>query len=127
MSQNEMSGPVFKVRSGPRITTLGRFLRRYSLDELPQIWCVLRGQMSLVGPRPLYPDEYARATLHQRRKLSVKPGVTCLWQVMGRNEIYDFEQWVKLDLDYIDTWSLTLDLKILARTLPAVLSRRGAW
>jgi lipopolysaccharide/colanic/teichoic acid biosynthesis glycosyltransferase len=126
-SQNEMKGPVFKMRADPRVTRLGAFLRRTSLDELPQLWSVLRGDMSLVGPHPLYPSEYERATPAQRRKLSVKPGITCTWQVSGRSEIRDFDDWVALDLAYIDSWSLRLDLKILARTVPAVLARRGAW
>ncbi len=125
--QNEMKGPVFKMRADPRVTRLGAILRRSSLDELPQLWSVLRGDMSLVGPHPVYPNEYERATPAQRRKLSVKPGITCIWQVSGRSEIRDFNEWVALDLAYIDSWSLWLDLKILARTVPAVLARRGAW
>ena len=127
LAQNEMTGPVFKLRHDPRVTRLGAFLRRSSLDELPQLWSVLRGDMSLVGPRPLFDDEYERATVDQRRKLAVKPGITCLWQVCGRNETASFADWVALDLEYIDHWSLALDLKILVRTLPAVLSGRGAW
>jgi lipopolysaccharide/colanic/teichoic acid biosynthesis glycosyltransferase len=126
-ARNEMSGPVFKLRHDPRVTRLGAFLRRTSLDELPQLWSVLRGDMSMVGPRPLFDDEYERATPAQRRKLAVQPGITCLWQVCGRNETASFADWVRLDLEYIDTWSLALDLKILVRTLPAVLSGRGAW
>lgn len=126
-AQNEMTGPVFKIRNDPRITPTGRFLRRTSLDELPQLWSVLKGDMSLVGPRPMYPAEYASATPSQQRKLSVTPGITCLWQVEGRGEIRDFDRWVALDLEYIESWSLLLDLKILCRTLPAVLRRRGAW
>ena len=125
--QNEMKGPVFKMRADPRVTRLGAILRRSSLDELPQLLSVLRGDMSLVGPHPVYPNEYERATPAQRRKLSVKPGITCIWQVSGRSEIRDFDEWVALDLAYIDSWSLWLDLKILARTVPAVLARRGAW
>ena len=124
---NEMRGPVFKIRDDPRVTRLGAILRRFSLDELPQLWSVLKGDMSLVGPRPLGPEEYAQATPYQRRKLSVIPGITCLWQVMGRNEISDFDAWVALDLQYIEEFSLLLDLKILARTIPTVLRRRGAW
>jgi lipopolysaccharide/colanic/teichoic acid biosynthesis glycosyltransferase len=127
LARNEMQGPVFKLRHDPRVTRLGAFLRRASLDELPQLWSVLKGDMSLVGPRPLYADEYELATQEQRRKLSVKPGITCLWQVCGRSETADFAEWVRLDLEYIDRWSLGLDLKIMLRTLPAVLSRRGAW
>ncbi len=126
-AQNEMTGPVFKMRNDPRVTRIGSFLRRYSLDELPQLWSVLKGDMSLVGPRPLGPQEYAEATPYQRRKLSVMPGITCLWQVQGRSQINDFDAWVSLDLRYIAEWSLLLDLKILAKTIPAVLTRKGAW
>ena len=122
---NEMDGPVFKIRDDPRVTRVGRLLRRYSLDELPQLWSVLRGEMSLVGPRPPVPTEVAAYKTFERRRLSMRPGLTCLWQVNGRNEI-GFEDWVRLDLEYIDTWSLIGDLRILARTLPAVLSGHGA-
>lgn len=123
---NEMVGPVFKIRRDPRVTRLGRVLRQTSFDELPQLVSVLRGQMSLVGPRPPLVSEYERFTPFQRRKLAVKPGVTCLWQVSGRNEISNFDEWVRLDLDYIEHWSLWLDLKILALTVKAVLTGRGA-
>ncbi|HOD67319.1 MAG TPA: sugar transferase [candidate division Zixibacteria bacterium] len=122
---NEMSGPVFKIRNDPRLTRVGRFLRRFSIDEIPQFYNVLRGDMSLVGPRPPLPSEVARFEPWQRRKLSVKPGLTCIWQVSGRNKI-DFEDWMKLDLQYIDNWSLWLDAKILARTVPTVLKGDGA-
>lgn len=122
---NEMDGPVFKARNDPRVTRLGRFLRKFSLDELPQFWNVLKGDMSLVGPRPPIPDEVARYERWQRRRLAMKPGLTCLWQISGRNEL-DFDQWMKLDLAYIDNWSTWLDVKILARTVPVVLSGRGA-
>lgn len=122
---NEMSGPVFKMRRDPRVTPMGRFLRRWSLDELPQIWNVLRGEMSLVGPRPPLPSEVTRYESFERRRLSIRPGITCLWQVSGRNEI-GFADWVKLDLLYIDTWSLRKDLEILLRTIPAVLFGKGA-
>lgn len=126
-AMNEMSGPVFKVTNDPRITPLGKILRRYSLDELPQLFNVLRGEMSLVGPRPLPVDEVRRFNdLAHRRRLSVKPGITCLWQISGRNQIRDFKDWVRLDLEYIDNWSLWLDLKILLRTIPAVFAATGA-
>jgi exopolysaccharide biosynthesis polyprenyl glycosylphosphotransferase len=122
---NEMDGPVFKMRNDPRVTPLGRFLRKSSIDEWPQFWNVLRGDMSLVGPRAPLPEEVKEYSRWQRRRLSVKPGITCLWQVSGRNEI-DFHEWMKLDLHYIDNWSLLLDLKILLRTFPVVLLGRGA-
>jgi lipopolysaccharide/colanic/teichoic acid biosynthesis glycosyltransferase len=124
---NEMRGPVFKVTNDPRVTPVGGFLRKYSLDELPQLFNVLRTEMSLVGPRPLPVDEVKRfEDLAHRRRLSVKPGLTCLWQISGRNQISDFKEWVRLDLEYIDHWSLWLDLKILIRTIPAVLVGTGA-
>jgi exopolysaccharide biosynthesis polyprenyl glycosylphosphotransferase len=122
---NEMDGPVFKMRNDPRVTPVGRFLRKSSLDEWPQFWNVLKGDMSLVGPRAPLPEEVKEYTRWQRRRLSVKPGITCLWQVSGRNEI-DFQEWMKLDLQYIDTWSLFLDLKILLRTFPVVLLGKGS-
>jgi len=126
-AMNEMTGPVFKVTNDPRITAIGKWLRRYSLDELPQLFNVLRGEMSLVGPRPLPVDEVKRFNdLAHRRRLSVKPGLTCLWQVSGRNQISDFKDWVRLDLEYIDNWSLWLDLKILCRTIPVVFIGTGA-
>jgi exopolysaccharide biosynthesis polyprenyl glycosylphosphotransferase len=124
---NEMSGPVFKITKDPRVTPLGKFLRKFSLDELPQLFNVLRGEMSLVGPRPLPVDEVRRFNdLAHRRRLSVKPGLTCLWQISGRNDVRDFRDWVRLDLEYIDNWSLWLDLKILLKTAPAVLAGTGA-
>lgn len=122
---NEMTGPVFKARRDPRLTRVGRLLRRLSIDELPQLWNVIVGDMSLVGPRPPLPDEVSRYEPWQRRRLSMKPGLTCLWQVSGRSEV-DFDRWMALDLKYIDTWSPLLDLKILLKTVPAVLSGRGA-
>jgi exopolysaccharide biosynthesis polyprenyl glycosylphosphotransferase len=126
-AMNEMRGPVFKVTNDPRVTRIGKWLRRYSLDELPQLFNVLRGEMSLVGPRPLPVDEVKRFNdLAHRRRLSVKPGITCLWQISGRNQIADFKEWVRLDLEYIDNWSLWLDLKILLRTIPAVFAATGA-
>ena len=126
-TMNEMSGPVFKLTNDPRITPIGKVLRKFSLDELPQLFNVLRGEMSLVGPRPLPVDEVKRFyDLAHRRRLSVKPGITCLWQISGRNNVSDFKDWVRLDLEYIDNWSLWLDFTILWRTLPAVLAGTGA-
>ena len=124
---NQMSGPVFKIDKDPRITKVGRWLRKTSIDELPQLFNVLTGEMSLVGPRPLplYEVEKFQHTA-QRRRLSVKPGLTCLWQVTGRNEVKDFQDWVRLDLEYIDNWSLWLDMGILLRTIPVVLLGSGA-
>src|SRR4051812_32100903 len=122
---NEMTGPVFKASRDPRSTPIGRILRRLSIDELPQLWNVIVGDMSLVGPRPPLPAEVSRYEPWQRRRLSMKPGLTCLWQVSGRNEV-DFDRWMALDLKYIDTWSTLLDLKILLKTVPAVLSGKGA-
>jgi exopolysaccharide biosynthesis polyprenyl glycosylphosphotransferase len=124
---NQMSGPVFKLNCDPRVTPVGRWLRKLSIDEFPQLINVLQGHMSLVGPRPLpiYEVEKFENTA-QRRRLSVKPGLTCLWQVSGRNEVNDFHEWVRLDLKYIDNWSIWLDLKILIKTLPVVVLGRGA-
>lgn len=124
--QNEMTGPVFKLRADPRVTRVGRFIRRYSIDELPQLFNVLIGDMSLVGPRPPLPDEVSLYLRKQRKRLSMRPGLTCTWQVSGRNEIPDFEQWAKLDLEYIDNWSLSKDFALLVKTIPAVLSGTGA-
>jgi lipopolysaccharide/colanic/teichoic acid biosynthesis glycosyltransferase len=125
-SHNEMTGPVFKMRDDPRVTPFGRFMRRFSLDELPQLWNVLMGDMSLVGPRPPIPGEVGLYARRSRRRLSMRPGLTCTWQVSGRNEIKDFESWVKLDLEYIDNWSLAGDLVLLIRTIPAVVLGTGA-
>jgi exopolysaccharide biosynthesis polyprenyl glycosylphosphotransferase len=122
---NEMDGPVFKMTDDPRVTRVGRWLRKTSLDEVPQFWNVLRGEMSVVGPRPPLPGEVKLYQRWQRRRLSVRPGITCTWQVSGRNEV-DFSQWMELDLHYIDNWSLWHDLKIVLRTIPAVLLGRGA-
>ncbi len=123
---NEMAGPVFKIRNDPRVTPVGRLLRRTSLDELPQLFNVLKGDMSLVGPRPPVPEEVSAYEPWQRRRLSMKPGLTCLWQINGRNGIVDFEKWMALDLQYIDNWSLKLDFQIFVKTIPAVLLGKGA-
>jgi lipopolysaccharide/colanic/teichoic acid biosynthesis glycosyltransferase len=125
VSRNEMKGPVFKLTVDPRVTPVGAWMRRYSLDELPQLYSVLTGEMSLVGPRPPLRTEYAHFTEYQKQKLTVKPGITCLWQVNGRNEVNDFDDWVSLDLEYIRRWSLWLDLAILLRTVGAVFSGSG--
>lgn len=125
-ASNEMSGPVFKMKDDPRITPFGRFMRRFSLDELPQLWNVLVGDMSLVGPRPPIPGEVSLYDRKSRRRLSMRPGLTCTWQVSGRNNISDFKDWVALDLDYIDNWSLSRDMLLLAKTIPAVLLGTGA-
>lgn len=123
---NECDGPVFKLRRDPRITTVGRVLRKFSLDELPQLVNVLRGEMSLVGPRPPLPVEWATYGDLERRRLLVTPGITGIWQVSGRSDI-DFSEWIEMDLAYIRSWSLWLDLALLVRTIPAVLSGRGAY
>ena len=126
-AMNEMRGPVFKVSKDPRVTRIGKWLRKYSIDELPQLFNVLRGEMSLVGPRPLPVDEVKRFNdFAHRRRLSVRPGLTCLWQIGGRNQIIEFKDWVRLDLEYIDNWSLWLDIKILFRTIPVVFLGTGA-
>jgi exopolysaccharide biosynthesis polyprenyl glycosylphosphotransferase len=126
-ANNEMTGPVFKMRNDPRVTPVGRWMRKYSLDELPQLWSVLKGDMSLVGPRPPGPEEFARFQPWQRGKLAVTPGITCLWQISGRSDISEFDEWMRLDLEYIRNWSLWLDVKILLRTVPAVLRGHGAY
>jgi len=125
IDQNQMDGPVFKCVNDPRTTDVGRLLRRFSLDELPQFWNVIKGDMSLVGPRPPLPDEVAHYTPYERRRLAVRPGLTCTWQVSGRNSI-PFDEWVRLDLDYIDHWSLRRDLTLIAKTIPAMLQGDGA-
>ncbi len=123
---NELDGPVFKISDDPRITPVGRWLRRFSLDELPQLWNVFRGEMSFVGPRPAIPEEVAQYEDWQRRRMRMRPGLTCTWVLEGRNHI-DFKRWMQLDLSYIDNWSLWLDVKIFLRTIPIVLSGRGAY
>ncbi|MDP2689601.1 MAG: sugar transferase, partial [Deltaproteobacteria bacterium] len=121
---NEMSGPVFKIKKDPRVTPVGRFLRKYSLDELPQLINVLKGDMSIVGPRPPIPAEVVKYEIWQRRRLSVRPGITCFWQVNGRNKV-GFDDWISLDLKYIDNWSFKQDMKIILKTIPAVLRGTG--
>ncbi len=122
---NVMSGPVFKIPDDPRVTRIGKFLRKTSIDELPQLFNVLVGHMSMVGPRPALPSEVELYGSDYRKRLSVRPGITCLWQISGRNDI-DFQDWMRLDMEYIDSWSLFLDLKIMAKTIPAVFQQRGA-
>lgn len=122
---NEMQGPVFKISDDPRVTPVGRVLRRWSLDELPQLWNVFTGEMSIVGPRPPVPGEVAKYAETDRRRISMRPGLTCLWQINGRNSI-NFPEWVKLDLEYIDSWSLSRDFKIMLKTIPAVFRGTGA-
>ena len=124
-SRNEMTGPMFKITDDPRITRVGRWMRRYSLDELPQLYSVLKGQMSMVGPRPPLLTEYAHFSEYQKQKLAVTPGITCLWQTSGRNDIRNFDEWIVLDLEYIRRWSLWLDFQILWRTAWVVLAGSG--
>ena len=126
LAQNEATGPAFKMRHDPRITTVGRFIRKYSIDELPQLWHVLVGTMTLVGPRPVVPEEAADYLDWHRRRFEVKPGLTCIWQVQGRSDV-TFDEWMRMDLEYVETRSMWLDLKLLVLTIPAVLTGRGAY
>ena len=123
---NQAQGPAFKLHDDPRVTRVGRILRKLSIDELPQLWHVLEGHMSLVGPRPAFPEEVERYEPWMLRRLTVRPGLTCLWQVRGRSDL-PFDEWMRLDVEYVDHYSFLLDLKILALTIPAVLSARGAY
>jgi lipopolysaccharide/colanic/teichoic acid biosynthesis glycosyltransferase len=125
LNYNEMTGPVFKMKNDPRITKVGKFLRKYSLDELPQLWSVLKGDMSLVGPHPPLQSEWPHFEEWHKRKMSVIPGMTCLWQVNGRNKINKFDEWVKMDLEYIDNWTIWLDIKILLKTIPTIINGSG--
>jgi exopolysaccharide biosynthesis polyprenyl glycosylphosphotransferase len=124
--QNEQDGPIFKMRSDPRITSVGRFLRRSSLDEIPQVFNVLKGDMSIVGPRPPLPAEVANYQPWHAKRLAVKPGITCLWQISGRSQI-GFNEWMRLDLEYLKTRSFRTDLLIFLKTIPAVIARKGAY
>ena len=124
--KNEMDGPVFKIKNDPRRTRVGRFMRRFSLDELPQFWNVFKGDMSLVGPRPPVPEEVEKYEDWQLKRLNIKPGLACLWQIQGRNGI-SFKEWMRLDIWYIDNWSAWLDFKILFMTIPSILKGRGAY
>jgi lipopolysaccharide/colanic/teichoic acid biosynthesis glycosyltransferase len=126
MDQNEADGPVFKIKNDPRVTRVGRWIRKYSIDELPQLFNVLKGDMSLIGPRPPLPHEVEKYTDYHWRRLDVKPGISGLWQVSGRSDL-SFEEWVNLDIYYIENWSIVLDIKILLRTIPTVLFSKGAY
>ena len=125
MHLNEQSGPAFKIKDDPRITKIGKFIRKTSLDELPQLFNVLKGEMSLVGPRPAIPREVEQYTPYQKQRLLVKPGLTCIWQVSGRNNI-GFDEWVELDIEYIKTRKLWLDIKLILLTIPAMLGDENA-
>jgi lipopolysaccharide/colanic/teichoic acid biosynthesis glycosyltransferase len=124
-SQNEMDGPVFKIKNDPRITRVGRFIRKYSIDELPQLINIIKGDMSIVGPRPPLPNEVEKYTIYERRRLAVKPGLTCFWQVSGRNRI-GFDDWMRLDMKYVDEHNLFLDAQLVAQTFGVVFSAKGA-
>jgi len=126
MQYNETSGPVFKMRNDPRVTPLGRLMRKSSIDELPQLWHVLTGEMSLVGPRPPLPSEVEHYEDWHRRRLEIKPGLTCIWQVCGRSDV-SFDERMRMDIEYIEKRSLLLDIKLLLQTIPAVLGGRGAY
>jgi lipopolysaccharide/colanic/teichoic acid biosynthesis glycosyltransferase len=123
---NQAQGPAFKLHNDPRVTRVGKLLRKTSLDELPQLWHVLKGDMSLVGPRPPFPEEVEKYEPWMLKRLSVRPGLTCLWQIRGRSDL-SFEEWMRLDIEYVDRCSFLLDVKILVLTVPAVLSARGAY
>jgi lipopolysaccharide/colanic/teichoic acid biosynthesis glycosyltransferase len=123
--KNEMEGPVFKINNDPRITYIGKLLRKYSIDELPQLWSILKGEMSLIGPRPAMVEEFSLYLPWQKRRLSVIPGLSCLWQVSGRNKISSFDEWAKMDLDYIDNWSLWLDMIIFWKSMWVTLRGTG--
>jgi lipopolysaccharide/colanic/teichoic acid biosynthesis glycosyltransferase len=122
---NEMDGPVFKIKNDPRCTAVGSFMRKFSLDELPQLVNILKGDMAFVGPRPPLPEEVEKYERWQRRRLRMQPGLTCLWALEGRNKL-NFRRWMELDLEYIDNWSPSLDWKIILKTIPVVLLGRGA-
>ena len=126
LDQNEVQGPMFKIKNDPRVTKVGRFLRRTSLDELPQFWNILKGDMSLVGTRPPTEDEFEKYNDYYRRRMSITPGLTGLWQVSGRSEVKDFNEVVRMDLQYIDNWSLATDLKILFQTVGVVFTGKGS-
>jgi lipopolysaccharide/colanic/teichoic acid biosynthesis glycosyltransferase len=126
MSENKMDGLMFKMDNDPRITKVGRFIRKYSIDELPQFWNVVKGDMSLIGTRPPTVDEFEQYESRHKRRLSMRPGITGMWQVSGRSEICDFEEVVKLDCQYIDEWDPSLDIKILLKTVKVVLTHKGA-
>jgi len=123
---NQAQGPAFKLHNDPRVTRVGKILRKTSLDELPQLWHVFTGAMSLVGPRPPFPEEVEKYEPWMLKRLSVRPGLTCLWQIRGRSDL-SFDEWMRLDIEYVDRYSFPLDMKILILTVPAVLSARGAY